>query len=565
MTARESPMKLCVLVVDDERFVRFMLATLLRGAGCEVVEADSPEAALADVRSRPFHVVVTDVMMGAVDGFMLRDEVRRRNTAIPFVFRTALVNAGDQLMKRIREDPHSYYLSKSAGREEILDVLARATHVARTERARQEAETETSRSLVLASLVQRAALPLWADLAPRWRYGSFWQPLERVSGDLFVCEPLSPNVLLAVFGDISGHGTHAALAMMGVQVFLKQLAETLSPASVRPHRVLQELAGFFAQNLSGVAYMAGLVVVWDFAANEVRFHNAGYPDLVCRRAATGARLNLNPERRGSLPVGLLPDVRYGPEDDVTARFPDDAVFFVHSDGLPDLTADAAGARFVPATFLDETMQALAAECAHGKDVSELAVELYQAAVDCDYAVRQDDVFVFALAKAMPQDGVFVRAVVPEAADVDRAAQEAAAWAVAQFGSEELGLRLELLLGEHLMNIVCHGLDETARRHERILLFARKEPGKDLLAVKTLDRGTPWDSARRTQAAGERPDARLAAQNAALATHGRGHAMKWKLISDSRYRRLEGLNQNTLYVPLQADLTRAGDGRGEAGA
>ena len=166
---------------------------------------------------------------------------------------------------------------------------------------------------------------------------------------------------------------------------------------------------------------------------------------------------------------------------------------------------------------------------------------------------------------MPQDGVFVRAVVPEAADVDRAAQEAAAWAAAQFGSEELGLRLELLLGEHLMNIVCHGLDETVRRHERILLFARKEPGKDLLAVKTLDRGTPWDSARRTQAAGERPDARLAAQNAALATHGRGHAMKWKLISDSRYRRLEGLNQNTLYVPLQADLTRAGDGRGEAGA
>ena len=107
MTARESPMTLCVRVADDERFVRFMLATLLRGAGCEVVEADSPEAALADVRSRPFHVVVTDVMMGAVDGFMLRDEVRRRNTAIPFVFRTALVNAGDQLMKRIREDPHS--------------------------------------------------------------------------------------------------------------------------------------------------------------------------------------------------------------------------------------------------------------------------------------------------------------------------------------------------------------------------------------------------------------------------------------------------------------------------
>lgn len=565
MTARESPVQLRVLVVDDERFVRFMLATLLRGAGYEVVEADSPEAALADVRSRPFHVVVTDVMMGATDGFMLRDEVRRRNTAIPFVFRTSLVDAGDQLLKRIREDPHSYYLSKSAGREEILDVLARATHVARAERARQVAEMESSRSLALASLVQRAALPKWADLAPRWRYGSFWQPLERVSGDLFLCVPLSPDVLLAVFGDISGHGTHAALAMMSVQVFLRQLAETLSPASVRPHRILQELAGFFAQNLSGVAYMAGLVVVWDFAANEVRFHNAGYPELVCRRAATGARIDLNPEQRGSLPVGLLPDVRYGPEGDVTARFPDDAIFFVLSDGLPDLSADADGTRLVPREFLSETMRELALECASGKDVTELATELYQAVVDCGYAVRQDDVFVFSLAKAPPPNGVFARVVVPEAADVDRAAQEAAAWAAERFGSEELGLRLELLLGEHLMNIVCHGLDETVRRHERILLFARRDPDRELLAVKTLDRGTPWDSARQMRETGARSDACLAAQNAALATHGRGHAMTCKLISDVRYRRLEGLNRNVLYVPLQTDLAETGDGRGEAGA
>lgn len=565
MTARESPVQLRVLVVDDERFVRFMLTTLLRGAGYEVVEADSPEAALADVRSRPFHVVVTDVMMGATDGFMLRDEVRQRNTAIPFVFRTSLVDAGDQLLKRIRKDPHSYYLSKSAGREEILDVLARATHVARAERARQVAEMETSRSLALASLVQRAALPKWADLAPRWRYGSFWQPLERVSGDLFLCVPLSPDVLLAVFGDISGHGTHAALAMMSVQVFLRQLAETLSPASARPHRILQELAGFFAQNLSGVAYMAGLVAVWDFAANEVRFHNAGYPELVCRRAATGDRVDLNPEQRGSLPVGLLPDVRYGPEGDVTARFPDDAIFFVLSDGLPDLSADADGTQLVPRAFLAETMRELALDCASGKDVTELATELYQAAVDCGYAVRQDDVFVFSLAKAPPPDGVFARVVVPEAADVDRAAQEAAAWAAERFGSEELGLRLELLLGEHLMNIVCHGLDETVRRHERILLFARRDPDRELLAVKTLDRGAPWDSARQMRETGARSDACLAAQNAALATHGRGHAMTCKLISDVRYRRLEGLNRNVLYVPLQTDLTETGDRRGEGGA
>lgn len=551
----EGAVRLRVLVIDDEDFVRFTLAALLRGAGYEVEEARSVEDALGKVRRQkvPFHVIVTDIMMGEVDGFMFRDAVRRSHAALPIVFLTSLVDEDGGLTRRVLADVHSYFLSKSADRETLLGVIRHATHVYRCEQSLQRMAESTAHNMELASFVQRSVLPKWAHAGPRYRYGYFWRPFSKVSGDLVEWFPLGPEACLVVFGDISGHGTHAALAMMGVQIFLQQLlGGGLAAQDVRPHRILQELHAFFRRNLPGIAYMACLVAVWDFSRNEVRFHNAGWQDLFCFRAATGAPVALNPEKRGGVPVGLLPDARYRPEDDVVRTFPDDAVFMTCSDGVFDLTADAAGEQFVDKAFVERTMGALAAETAREKDVTELATDLFQSLADCGWPHAQDDVFAFALAKADGRDDRFVRAVKADAADVDRVAQEVSAWAQARFGPCALGFRLELLLGEHLTNIVRHGLDENVRRYETLMVFIAPVPGRDLLAVTTLDHGRPWDGARPLAEAGKEMDARLDALNAALAPGGRGLPIKRRLVAAARHRRLAGMNRNVFYVPLHAD-------------
>ena len=52
-----------ILVVDDDLAHRTMLQTLLSGWGYAVAEADDGSAAIAQVRKRPFDLILMDVRM----------------------------------------------------------------------------------------------------------------------------------------------------------------------------------------------------------------------------------------------------------------------------------------------------------------------------------------------------------------------------------------------------------------------------------------------------------------------------------------------------------------------
>jgi CheY-like chemotaxis protein len=59
----------CVLIVDDDDFMRRVLRTHFERAGHEVVEADSADAAIALVEAGPPpDAVVSDVLMPGTDG-----------------------------------------------------------------------------------------------------------------------------------------------------------------------------------------------------------------------------------------------------------------------------------------------------------------------------------------------------------------------------------------------------------------------------------------------------------------------------------------------------------------
>jgi two-component system response regulator AtoC len=113
-------MSATILVVDDERPVRFAIKEVLADAGYAVLEADSVQAALGHLSAAD--LVLTDLAMPGRDGFELLGIVRREHPETPVLILTAHGNerAAVSAMKGGATD----YLTKPFDIEELrLSVL----------------------------------------------------------------------------------------------------------------------------------------------------------------------------------------------------------------------------------------------------------------------------------------------------------------------------------------------------------------------------------------------------------------------------------------------------------
>jgi DNA-binding response OmpR family regulator len=77
-----------ILVVDDEQPVQQLLDRTLRSEGYEVVPAFDGEAALDQIESQSFDLVMLDVMLPKLDGFEVCRRVRARSS-VPIIMLTA--------------------------------------------------------------------------------------------------------------------------------------------------------------------------------------------------------------------------------------------------------------------------------------------------------------------------------------------------------------------------------------------------------------------------------------------------------------------------------------------
>ena len=78
-----------LLVVDDEQFLRDAVATLLSSLGFTVASAGNGTEALRLARSRPFDLLILDVMLPDLDGFEIVQRLRGDGNHVPVIFLTA--------------------------------------------------------------------------------------------------------------------------------------------------------------------------------------------------------------------------------------------------------------------------------------------------------------------------------------------------------------------------------------------------------------------------------------------------------------------------------------------
>ncbi|MGV3622921.1 MAG: response regulator [Archangium sp.] len=113
-----------VLVVDDEAGLRTTLAANLELEGLEVCEASTAEAALEQLRTQHFDLIVSDIRMPGMTGVDLFRRVRDEQPGVPMLLMTAF--AQEELVDGAMGDGVFAILDKPFDVQHALDVIWRA-------------------------------------------------------------------------------------------------------------------------------------------------------------------------------------------------------------------------------------------------------------------------------------------------------------------------------------------------------------------------------------------------------------------------------------------------------
>ena len=534
-----------ILVVDDEKLVRMVMSAKLKQAGYACVAVGDVESAVAALRAAPkqFSAIITDIMMGEMDGFVFRDIVRGIAPKIPVFFLTALdPEEGGGFLKRIMEDAISYYLPKAVSTETLINRVRQVIASHRVEIFIQNKIDEDRKSMELASHIQRSLLPVRTVVTPRGFYTTYWRPFDVVSGDLFEAVPFGAGCYLYVLGDIQGHGTSAALAMTAVQSFLKNFVRREGVPSMGPEAVANMMHRFFRANLADVSYMTALICIHRPLLGDVRWISCGAPDLIVMNGAETQVVN--PEKRGGVPIGLFADTVYSPNDVVDTPLNRSAICIAYTDGIMDLSRDAAGNDMLTVEISRKLRSGLVENARRDGTLPALSAMYIKALAELGYTHFHDDVTLLLFGAYDPPPGVYEAAIRLSPEEVDGASQNAAAWCREQGWPEEGISRVQLVLEEKLMNICDHGFDDREKLREVVSI--RLSRVRDTAILSVWDAGSEEPSI--AVVAGD-SDTAFEMANKNMAGRGRGRLIVRELCDGVERNRYPPLNETTYHIPL----------------
>ena len=334
-----------LLVVDDNRVNRRLLARALQEQGYVVQSAEDGRQALARLRAdTTFDIVLLDVLMPEMDGYQTLAEIKGDAglSHLPVI----MISALDEIESVIRcvEMGATDYLPKPYN-----PALLRARIGTSLERKRLRDKEKLylrglERELEIGREIQSSFLPPALPQPPGWEIAVHFEAARQVAGDFYDAFPLDAQGGIGlVVADVCDKGVGAALFMALIRTLLRALAGggiaadgqdvAGSPGAVDRAAVVRNAVlrtnRYITQTHSSANMFATLFLgALDPATGELTYINAGQePPLVVGAEGVRARLAAT-----GMAVGILPEAGFRVER-VTIQ-PGEMLLAL-TDGVPD--------------------------------------------------------------------------------------------------------------------------------------------------------------------------------------------------------------------------------------
>ncbi len=330
-----------ILIVDDSKSYRHLLANILNKWGFSIMEAQDGVHALALLEVNTISVVISDWEMPVMDGVQLCRQIRQRDFGhyIYLILVTAR-QAIDDLVHGL-ESGADDFLSKPVNQSQLrarLHAAKRILTLENTLAVRNERLTnayqQIEADLQAAARLQRSVLPTNTLSFNGYQAEWMFLPSAFVSGDLLNYFPLDDRHFAFYCIDVAGHGVSAAMLSLAVaREFLNgRITERLliEDGKVMPsHHVVSALNQRFCLDNEDVAsYYTLIYGVIDTHTGNGELCQAGHPTpFIIRKQGEWESVGA-----GGVPVGLFPQSEY--QSCVFSLVPGDRLY-LYSDGISE--------------------------------------------------------------------------------------------------------------------------------------------------------------------------------------------------------------------------------------
>ncbi len=341
-----------VLVVDDSRAQRQLLAVYLRRWGYEVLQSASGEEALGLCARERVDIILSDWMMTGMTGVEFCKQFRAlpRSAYGYFILLTSKsekaeiadgleAGADDFVPKPVSSDELRARLR--AGMR-ILSMQAELVEknrvVAQTLDELQRLYDSLDRDLIEARKLQQTLVRERHRSYGRAEVSLMIRASGHVGGDLVGSFQIDAHRVAVYSVDVSGHGVASAMMTARLASYLsgaspdQNMAFKLMPDGSRAVRTPAELMVAFnrlmLEEIQVEQYFTMAYAEVDLRDGTVRLAQAGHPHPVILRREGG----IERAGRGGLPVGLIPGAEY--EGSTLKLCPGDRLFLM-SDGITE--------------------------------------------------------------------------------------------------------------------------------------------------------------------------------------------------------------------------------------
>ena len=526
-----------ILIADDDYFDLETIKRHLKNEYYQLITAGSGEEAISLLKSHgTVDLVILDGIMPGMSGFDTCRKIKKINSEIPIILVTGLKD--EDSLKLAFDSGAIDFISKPVKKLEVISRIKNALCIKKAEKEIKSLYNDLIKDIELARCVQSYLVADWINVTNKYTLSASYSPASGVSGDLYDIVKLSQDKYLLYVGDISGHGIQASLIMAAIQMAIKfevmEYKENLNVVNV-----VNKLNKIFSEKFSATNYMTFVIGILDFSKDTFQYFSAGHPPLITYDKTTN-KAELKKEK-GSIPIGMISGIQYLDEDLNELTIDNNTGLMLYTDGLFECSS--------PDDEKFELNSLVSAMCnTDYTSFVSLPEELLTSLKNKEYTF-DDDITILFIAPYNQNNAAVTLAITPELEKVIELRTKLTDMLKDFKISADIILKLELLIAEHINNLIIHGVANFAiNRLEKILLSIKLIDNK--VIIETSDKYRSWDFYNKLENIRQKKDLD---EEIKYNISGRGLSIIDSIADSIEYKRFNKLNYYKFTLNLNEDV------------